>query len=154
VNFWTSRTFEVSAIMLGATGGAAGWILGARQNLAAAGRDADAAIVFWCTAGVFLTGGVLWLLWVAGRRLSLLVVMDVLLGASLVFGVLALWIMHARGVLALALDPSGKYPEWLAWAAPVLVLAFLAGTWYPPIRRWFQRTKLERNGAGEPQSPR
>jgi len=142
MNFWQSRKFEGSLIFLGSTTGAAGWIFGARENLAEAGRSEDAALVLWCAAGVLLTGGILWLLWLIGRRLSVLVVMDVLLGASFAFGVLALWIIQSRGVLAIAVNSAGKYPEWLAWAAPIAVFAIMASTWLPPIRRRLQRTKM------------
>ena len=137
-------------IILGATAGAGGWIYGASENLASAGCAAEADQVLLCAGGVWLSGGIVWLLWLASRRLSLLFVMDVLLGASFVFGVLALWIMHSHGVLVLAVHPSGKYPQWLAWAVPVLIFGVLAGTWYPPIRRRLLRTKLERNDPGEP----
>jgi hypothetical protein len=136
VEFWRNKTLIFSEIMLGATGGAAGWIIGAQQNLVAAGRSADAAVVLWCAVAVFMIGGILWLLWLAGCRFNMLLIVNLLLGASIIFGALALWIMHARGVLALAIDPSGRYPEWLAWAAPVILLVMMAATWCPPTRRW------------------
>jgi hypothetical protein len=143
VTLWQGRTFVVSLAILGATAGTGGWIYGASEELASGGRGADATLVLLCAAGVWLTGGVLWLLWLAGLRLNLLVVMNVLLGASSVFGVLALWIMRWRGVVAFAIDSSGKYPEWLAYAAPVALLAVMAMTWYPPIRKRLQRTNFE-----------
>jgi hypothetical protein len=151
VTFWGSKTVEGSVALVGGTAGAAGWIYGAGENLASAGRTADAQLALLCTGGVCVAGGTMWLLWLAGRRLNLLFVMNVLLGASVLFGGLAVCILHSRGVLAIAVDPSGKYPEWLAWAAPVLVFAVLAGTWYPPIRRRLLRTKFARNDPG-PQS--
>jgi hypothetical protein len=138
-----SRTLGTSLAWLGGTVGAAGWILGAADELAWAGRGTDAAYVFLCAAGVLLTGGTLWLLWLAGCRLSLLVVTEALLAASFTFGVLALWIMHKRDVVALAIDSSGRCPEELAYAAPAAVLAVMAILCCPPIRKWLQRTHLQ-----------
>ena len=62
-----------------------------------------------------------------------------LLGSSLVFGILSLWIMHARGVVAFAVDSSGAYSEWFSYAAPVFVSALLVVMCYPGIRRWLHR---------------
>jgi hypothetical protein len=142
VSLWQGRTAIVSGAMIGATAGAGGWIYGASEELASAGRNNEATLVLLCAAGVWLTGGAMWLLWLAGLRLNLLVVTNVLLGASFAFGVLALWIMRSHGVVALAVDSSGKYPEWLAYGAPIVLLAFVGMTWFPPIRRRLQRTKV------------
>jgi hypothetical protein len=137
---WQNKTTVVSAAMFGATVGAAGWIYGASEELAEAGHGAEAALVLWCAAGVWLTGGLLWLLWLCGCKLNLLIAMNVLFGASFVFGVLALWIMRAHGVAAFAIDSAGKYPEWLAYVAPAALLACWALTWYPRIRKRLQNT--------------
>jgi hypothetical protein len=139
-NVFASKTFVVSEIFLGGTLGAAGWILGASEELASAGSSTDANIVRLCAGGVFLVGGVMWLLWLTGRRLNVLLVVEILLGASFIFGTAALGIMQSRGVLALAVDSSGKYPEWLAYSAPVAILAIMAIILIPPIRRSLRRT--------------
>jgi hypothetical protein len=152
VNFFASRTFEGSAALLGATAGAAGWIFGASENLATAGHTADAHLALFCSAGVFVAGGTMWLQWLTGRRLNLLFVMNVLLAASILFGGMAVWMLHSRGVLAIAVNPSGKYPEWLAWLAPIVLVAILASTWYPPLRRRLLRTKFARHDSSGPQS--
>jgi len=132
---WTSIAF------IGATYGAAGWILGAGEQLASAGHGTDAALVRLCAAGVLLSGGIMWVLWLAGRRLNLFVVIELLLGASFTFGLLALWIMRVRGVVALAIDSSGGYPEGLAYAAPIALLAIMAILCWSPIRKRLQRTR-------------
>ena len=154
MNARQGKTLGASLSLIGGTLGAAGWILGASSELTWAGQVTEAALVLLCAVGVLLTGGAMWLLWWWGRSLNALVVIDVLLAASFAFGVLALWIMRSRGVVAFAIDSDGNYPEWLAYAAPVVLLAFMAITWYPPIRRRLQQTKLERDDPGEPQSPR
>jgi hypothetical protein len=155
MNFWSSKTFETSPIILGGTAGAAGWIYGASENLARAGCMAEARLVFLCAACVVLTGGIIWLLWLVGCRLSALLVIDLLLGASFLFGVLALWVMQSRGVLAVAIDPpAGRYPEWLAWTAPVVLLIVMGITWFAPVRKRLQPNKLERSDSAAPQSPR
>ncbi len=153
-NFSESRTFEGAAIIFISAVAAGGWIYGASDNLASVGCQADARLALLCDGGVILTGGIISLLWLAGRRLSTLAIINVLLAASFVFGVLALWIMHAHGVLAIALDPAGKYPEWLAGAVPVLLLLIMASTWYPAARRRLQRRALERSDSPAPPSPR
>ncbi len=148
MSFWDfceSETFKGTVLIFGGAACAGSWIYGASENLASAGCPADALLVLLCDGGVILTGGTVWLLWLAGCRLSVPLVIDILLAASFVFGVLAIWIMHLRGVLVLALDPSGKYPEWLAWIAPVVLLAIIATTRYPPARRRLLRTKWERD---------
>jgi len=136
------RTFWISLVWIGISFGAAGWILGASEELVWAGLGVDAAYVLLCAAGVLLTGGILWWLTLVGRRLSLWIAMEVLLGASFVFGVSALWIMRLRGVVAFAVDSSGRYPEGLAYAAPVAVLAIMAVLWCPPVRKRLQRRHL------------
>jgi len=143
VNIRQSKTFCASLSLIGGTLGAAGWILGASGELAWAGRVTESALVLLCAVGVLLTGGAMWLLWRTGRSLNALVVINVLLGASIVFGVLALWIMRSRGVVAFAVDSEGNYPEWMAYAAPVALLAIMGITWFPPIRRRLQRTNFQ-----------
>jgi hypothetical protein len=135
------KTLWISEVMIGGTGGTAGWIIGAAANLEAAGRRADANMVWLCVAGVFATGGILWLLLMTGRKLSVLLVAEPLLAASFIFGALALWILHLRGALAFAVDPAGKYPEWLAWAAlPLLLVIMAVMAWESARRRQRHRT--------------
>jgi hypothetical protein len=141
MNLWENRTVNFSIAIIGGTAGAAGWIYGAAENLAQAGCRGEAQLALFCDGGVILTGGILWLLWLAGCRLSVPLITDILLGASFVFGVLAIWIMHLHGVLVLALDPSGKYPEWLAWLAPIVLLVIIAITRYPPAHKWMLGTR-------------
>ena len=89
-----------------------------------------------------LTGGVLWLLWLAGRRLNLLPAIQVLLGASFTFGRLAVWIMHSHGRVAFAVGASGEYPEELAYGAPVAMLAIMVIMCCPRIRGWLYRKEV------------
>ena len=138
-NVWLNKKLWPSLGFVGGTVGAAGWILGAAQELASGGHATDATLVLLCAAGVLLTGGMMWSLWLAGNRLDLFVLVETLLGSSLVFGILSLWIMHARGVFAFAVDSSGVYSEWFAYAAPVFVFALMAVLCYPGIRRWLRR---------------
>jgi hypothetical protein len=127
---------------IGGTLGAAGWILGASEQLARAGYGTEAALVLLCAAGVLLTGGILWCWWLAGRRLNLFVLIQALLGASFTFGILALYTLRIRGVVAIAIDASGSYPDGLAYAAPIALLAIMAGLWCTPIRKRLHRTRL------------
>jgi hypothetical protein len=135
-------TFLTSLGFLGGTFGAAGWILAASQELAWAGCGTEAALVLLCATGVLLSGGALWCLWLAGRRLNLFVVIELLLGASFAFGVLAVWIMRMRGVTAFAIDSSGKYPKGLAYAAPAILIVITACLWFTPIRKRLQRVRV------------
>jgi len=141
-NLSFNRTLLGTLGFLGGTVGAAGWILGAGEELAAAGYGTEATLVLLCAAGVLLTGGILWSLWLAGRNLSSFVLVLALLGASFTFGVLALYIMQTKGVVAFAIDSSGGYPEWLAYAAPIALLAIMACLWCTPIRERLQRARL------------
>jgi hypothetical protein len=127
---------------IGGTIGAAGWILGASEELAWAGYVTEASLVLLCAAGVLLTGGIMWCLWLAGRSLNPFVLIQALLGASFTFGVLALYTMRIRGVVAFAIDSSGRYPEGLAYAAPIALLAIMACLWCTPIRKRLHRTRL------------
>jgi hypothetical protein len=147
---WHKRLL-ISEAMIGGTGGAAGWMIGAGVNLASAGRSADANLVWLCTAGVFATGAILWVLMMAGWKLSTLLVAEVLLASSFIFGTLALWLLHLRGVLALALDPAGRYPERLASSAPVVLLAIMATMAWESARR--RRRKLEHGDPAESHRP-
>jgi hypothetical protein len=54
-----------------------------------------------------LTGAVLWVLYLSGRRLSTFGIMQSLLGSSLVFGTIAIAWIHARGLLPFAMAGYG-----------------------------------------------
>jgi hypothetical protein len=139
--------------LFGGTAGAAGWIFGADLNLACAPpglvSPLDIGVVLACALGVMLVGFVIWRMYLSGRRLSALIVAETLLGASFVFGTLAVCWMHARGVVALAVagvEDSGQPGALLlqqlipprnefAYAAPLLILVMMAVIWWPPLRR-------------------
>ena len=81
-----SRSDLVIALALfGGTLGAAGWILGAAFELRAApaqpaGIGLDILVALLCAFGVMLTGVVVWLLYLSGRRLSGFFVIETLRG--------------------------------------------------------------------------
>ena len=141
-NIWCNKRIWVSVGLIGATFGAAGWILGASTGLAIAGYGTDAVLVFSCAVGVLLSGVIIWSFWLAGRGLNAFVLMEALLGASLASGLLALWIMRVRGVVAFAVDPAGRHPEELAYVAPIALLAIMAILWLAPIRKRLQRVRI------------
>jgi hypothetical protein len=141
----------IAKCLLGAGGcGAAGWIYGAAENLTLAGAPAlDVVVVLSCAAAVFLTS-VFWVChYFSGRRQNAFVVVQSMLGASLVFGTIAVSWMHARGTLVLALDPNKRFPPALAFLAPLLILALMAALCWPPIRRRSFRVAHLRRGAPE-----
>jgi hypothetical protein len=138
-------------VLVGVPIGAAGWIVGAAWNLDKGGRFVDSVLVWICALGVLRVGLVFWLVWMTGRRLSIFVVVQVLLGASALFGSVALYIVRERGLVGFAVDPSGRYPEALAYAAPLCILVFMATVYWPPIRRRVvgTQTYLQRRGAAD-----
>jgi hypothetical protein len=141
--------------LFGGTLGAAGWILGAAFELMAApaqpaGILLDILVVLSCAIGVMLTGVFVWCLYLSRRRLSGFFVIETLLGASLVFGMLAIVWMHARGVLALAIGghtESGQpgnevwetiarhVPQEIVYTVPLIILGVMAAIWWTPLRR-------------------
>jgi len=141
-DFFCSPVFHGSIACLGGTIGAAGWILGASWQLERAGLRPIAIDVLWCAAGVLLVGGVMWCLWLIQRKINVFALIQVLLGASCVFGVAALGIMGNQGVVAFAVDASGQYSEAFAYAAPAALLAIMACLWLPPIRKGMQKSVM------------
>lgn len=146
--------------------GSAGWIIGIGVGLLKAPDTPadillDVVVVFLLASGVLLTGVIIWCLYLSGRRLRVLFVVEALLAASLVFGTIALVWVHARGVLPLAVtgDATGGQP-WeslartlppeLAYAAPGLIGSLMVFLW------WFSHRKqslgahaaLHRDAAG------
>jgi hypothetical protein len=140
--------------LAGGTIGAAGWIFGAAFELVADPSHSvailDILVVLSGALGVMLTGFFVWCLYLSRRRMSLFFVTEALLGASLVFGTLAILWMHARGVLALAVgahadhgqpgnevwETIGRHvPPELVYAVPLLILGMMAAIWWPPSRR-------------------
>jgi hypothetical protein len=117
-----------------------------------AGIDGDIWLVYCCAGIVFLVGLLLAVSGLFGLRLSRVFVCETLLGASFVFGTIALVWIDAHGVLPLAVfgsaddgQPGSEIWVWLtrhlpaclAYGAPVLLLAFMAATWWPRSRKWF-----------------
>jgi len=176
---WSKYDWGLTVALAGGTFGAAGWIFGAAYELDAARSGVstaamrwvwifgaaselnpapaesvgilDVLVVFSCAVGVVLTGVFLWCVYLSGRRLSVFVVGQTLLGASFLFGTVAIWWMHTRGVLALAVDANGNYPQEIAYAAPLIILGMMAAMWCPPFRRWFDHTPVQR---GTPEGER
>jgi hypothetical protein len=152
---WSKYDTLFTLVLFGGTVGAAGWILGVALELAAApvqpaGLLLDIVVVLLCAVGVVLTGVFVWGLYLSGRRLSGFFMMESLLGSSLVFGIVAVAWMHARGVLALAVAGRGEHgqpgneiweaigrhaPPELAYAAPLIILGMMAAIWWPPFRK-------------------
>jgi hypothetical protein len=152
---WSKYDTVITLALFGGTVGAAGWILGAALELTAApvqpaGILLDIVVVLLCAVGVMLTGVFIWGLYLSGRRLSGLFMMESLLGTSLVFGIVAVGWLHARGVLALAVAGHGGHgqpgneiwealgrhaPPELAYAAPLILLGMMAAIWWPPFRK-------------------
>jgi len=152
---WSKYDTWMTLGLFGATVGAAGWILGAALELTAApeqpaGTLLDIVVVLLCAVGVMLTGVFIWGFYLSGRRLSGFFMMESLLGASLVFGIVAVGWMYARGVLALAVaghggrgqpgneiwEAIGRHaPQELAYAAPLIILGMMAAIWWPPFRK-------------------
>jgi hypothetical protein len=149
---------EFSLQLFAGSIGAAGWILGAAVELMGApglpqAPSSDVDVVLLCAGGVLLTGFVIWLLFLCGRRLSVFWIGELLLGASLVFGTMAIVWMDVRGVLPLATAGHGgslfhgqpgneiweaigrRLPPKLAYAVPLLLLGLMAAAWWPPLRR-------------------
>lgn len=139
-DFLLSPIFSISMTFLGGTLGAAGWILGASLQLELAGYHSDAVSVLWCAVGVFVIGCLMWCRFLIVRTINQFVLIEVLLGASFAFGVAALWIMRNNGVVAFAVNASGKFSEAFAYAAPVTILVMMACLWLPPIRSHLQQT--------------
>jgi hypothetical protein len=150
----------LSLALLAGSIGAAGWIFGMAFGLLwgaadarprPAGIDSDIAVVFWCALAVLFCGVLLQLLSRFGWRLSRVFLWEALLGASVVFGTIALVWLDVRGVLPLAVLGSANdgqpgseiwvflsrhLPTRLAYGAPVCVLALMAAAWWPRTRKW------------------
>jgi hypothetical protein len=151
---WSKRDTLFTLGLFGGAVGAAGWILGVANELLAApappaGILLDILMVCLGAVGVLMMGVFLWCLYLSGRRLRVAFMIEALLGASLVFGTLALMWIHARGVLTLAVrgfagsgQPGNEVweaigrdlPPEFAYAAPLLILVLMALTWWPCSR--------------------
>jgi hypothetical protein len=173
----TTNDSGISIRLIGGSIGAAGWIFGMAFGLVRgaaaaqprpAGIDGDISLVYWCAWTVFLIGLLLAVLGLFGLRLSRVFACETLLGASFVFGTIALVWMDAHGVLPLAVlgsaddgQPGSEIWVWLtrhlptrlAYGAPLLLLGFMAATWWPRSRKWLlgadtavQRSTPERVG--------
>ena len=134
--------------------GAAGWIFGVANELLwapapPAGILLDILVVCLGAVGVLLVGVVAWCLYLSGRRLRVVFIIETLLGASLVFGTLALMWIHARGVLTLSVRGNGgsgqpgnevwdtigrDLPPEFAYAAPLLIVGLMALIWWSRSR--------------------
>jgi hypothetical protein len=146
--------WKITFGLAGGTIGAAGWIFGAVLELLAAPSDsvgiADILVVLLAALGVMLTGFFVWRLYLSRRKLSVFLVSEALLGASLVFGTLAILWMHTRGLLALAVkgraesgqpgnevwETIGRHvPPEFVYAVPLIILGMMAAICWPPFRR-------------------
>jgi hypothetical protein len=171
---WSNYDTWMTLALFGGTVGAAGWILGAALELAAApvqpaGILLDIVVVLLCAVGVMLTGVFIGGLYLSGRRLSGFFMIESLLGTSLVFGIVAVGWMHARGVLALAVAGHGGHgqpgneiweaigrhaPPELAYAAPLILLGMMTAIWWPPLRkRMFGASTHIQRGTPEGERP-
>ena len=151
---WSKRDTLITLGLFGGAVGAAGWILGVANELLSApappaGIALDVLLVCLGAVGVLLMGVFVWCLYLSGRRLRVAFIIETLLGASLVFGTLALVWIHARGVLPLAVRGFGGsgqpgnevweaigrgLPPEFAYAAPLLILGLMALIWWPRSR--------------------
>jgi len=161
---WSKSDTFTTVAFFGGTVGAAGWIFGMVLELLAAppqpvDTGEDIFVVLLCAGAVLVTGVFVWSLYLIGRRLSHLFVTEALLGASLVFGTLALVWIDARGLLPVVMagrsglgqpgneiwEEIGRHvPSQLAYAVPLILLGMMAAIWcFPVTRRWcpshFQR---------------
>jgi hypothetical protein len=152
---WSKTDTVMTVALFGGTLGATGWIFGmVLELLAAPAQPADIGedilVVLLCAGGVLLTGIFVWCLYLFGRRLSHLIVMEVLLGASLVFGTLALIWIDARGLLPVVMagrsgmgqagneiweEIGRQIPPQLAYTVPLILLSMMAAIWRFPVTR-------------------
>src|SRR5262245_43871438 len=152
---WSKRDTLNTLSLFGGAVGAAGWILGVANELLSvpvppAGIGLDILVVCLCAVGVLMMGVFVWCLYLSGRRLQVALIIETLLGASLVFGTLALMWIHARGVLPLAVRGYGgsgqpgnevweeigrDLPPEFAYVAPLLILGLMALIWWPRSRK-------------------
>jgi hypothetical protein len=146
---------RIGAALFGSTVGAAGWIVGAALELLSApapppGILLDVLVVLCCATTVLLIGLFVWRLYLAGRRLNVLFVVETLLGASLMLGTVALVWMDARGVLSLVVlsnadsgqpgneiwQAIGRHvPPKLVYLVPLVILGLMGAVWWSPVRR-------------------
>ena len=153
---WTKHDTGITIGLLGGAVGAAGWIFGMllELNAADAPRPAniDMFLVLSCAAAVLFTGAFVWGLYLFGLRLNHLFVMETLLGASLVFGTLAILWLDTRGLLPIVTagrsgmgQPGNEIweeighhvPPQMVYAVPLILLGMMAATWCLPFaRRW------------------
>jgi hypothetical protein len=151
---WCNCDTRITLGLFGGAVGAAGWIFGVANELLSApappaGILLDMLIVCLGAVGVLLMGVFLWCLYLSGRPLPVAFIIEMLLGASLVFGTLALMWMHARGVLTLVVRGNGgrgqpgneiweaigrDLPPEFAYAPPLLILGLMALIWWPRSR--------------------
>src|SRR5262245_60166108 len=102
---WTKHDTGITIGLFGGAVGAAGWIFGMLLELNAApppqpaSMDVDMFVVLSCAVGVLFTGAFVWGLYLFRLRLNHLFVMETLLGASVVFGTLAILWLDTRGLL-------------------------------------------------------
>ena len=151
---WSISDTRITLGLFGGAVGAAGWIFGVANELLwapapPAGILLDILMVCLGAVGVLMVGVFLWCIYLSGRRLQVAFIIETLLGASLVFGTLALMWIHARGVLTLAVRGNGgsgqpgnevweaigrDLPPEIAYAAPLLILGLMALIWWPRSR--------------------
>jgi hypothetical protein len=155
----------MTVALFGGAVGAAGWIFGMvlELNAATSPRPAeigdDIFVVLLCASAVLLTGTVVWCLYLVDCKLSHMLVTQSLLGASLVFGTIALLWIDVRGLLPIVTagrsgmgQPGNEIwealgrdlPPRFVYIVPLVLLGMMAANWRLPVaRRWlsghFQR---------------
>jgi hypothetical protein len=156
---WSKSDTNTTIALFGGAVGAAGWIFGMVLELNAAAPPqpanigVDFFVVLLCAVSVLFTGVFVWCLYLFGCRLSLLLVTETLLGASVVFGTLAILWIDARGLLPVVVagrsgmgqlgneiwEAIGRHvPPKIVYAVPLILLGMMGAISRPPCRRrWF-----------------
>lgn len=115
--------------------GAAAWLGVFAIKLLSLGLTFDAMIPLVAGLCIVLTGVWIWTLRCRGDEISLWTAIQYLLAATALFGLVALVVLNNRGVLDAIIDPNGKFPAYVNFLLPLVLVAMMALFCLPPLKK-------------------
>ena len=126
-------------VLIGAAIGASIWLIGMSIKYLVIGRAFEGLFPLVATALVISAGYWLWTLKKSGQPISLWMMIQTLLAASCLNGLIVLIILHTRGTLEPLVDPEGKFPDWVNFLAVLILIGMMAIFTLPAIKNRLQR---------------